>query len=105
MADRRHTRDVELAAELVAECLQDCDIDRRQDAMRSRGDRFLEALGRWLRSVIEVVPGGARAWALFVGVVDARRGEAALEALDDTARQRRLTLARAIAGMRDGVQP
>lgn len=97
-ADRRHTREVELAMEIVAAELEERDLDCRQDAMHRRLWTFINALGAWMRSY---VPATARAWAFLAGIIDAVRGEDALEQVDDARRDRELAAARELAGLLD----
>lgn len=99
--DRRHARSVELAMEIVAAELEERDLDRRSDEMHRRLWTFIHALDRWLRQVMGHVRGGARAYAFLVGIVDAVRGEEALEQLDDARRDRELAAARELAGLLD----
>jgi hypothetical protein len=100
--DRRHARQVELAMEIVASELEEQDLDRRSDAMHRRLWTFIHALDRWLQQVMGHVRGGARAYAFLIGIVDAIRGEEALEQVDDARRERELAAARELAGLLDG---
>jgi hypothetical protein len=97
--DRRHAHQVELAMEIVAAELEERELDARSDAMRGRVWTFMNALGRGLQRIVSTLPGGPRIWMLFVGAVDALRGEDALERVDDARRDRELAAARELAGL------
>jgi hypothetical protein len=97
----RRAREVELAMEIVAAELEERDLDCRSDAMHRRLWTFIHALDRWLRQVMGHVGGGARAYAFLIGIVDAVRGEEALEQVDDARRDRELAAARELAGLLD----
>jgi hypothetical protein len=100
--DRRRARSVELAMEIIALETEEAELDRRENEMRGRVWQFVNALARCLQSALAGVPGGRRAWALFAGIVDALKGEDAIERLDDERRDRELAAARELAGLLDG---
>lgn len=100
--DRRHAREVELAMEIVALADHQGEIDRIGDELRRQRSAFLGRLGRFIRSLIVAVPGGPRAWALFVGLSERLRQEDALDDIEDRDRERIRLLGRELAGLKDG---
>lgn len=97
-SDALRLRTVELAREICTVELEACAIDDRGDRVRQQRWTWLTELGRWIQSAfVNRIPGGGKAWALFVRTTEALRREELLDDQEDARRARALAAAMELA--------